>query len=97
MGAQLSLCVAGLCREARRVSGRDGGGAVLGPESFDRAAFPKVGPQGGRRPFPIAVMLRIYCLQQWYNLSDPGAEAVADRLEARGALLRGGTVVDDPD
>jgi IS5 family transposase len=19
-------------------------------------------------------MLRIYCLQQWYNLSDPGAE-----------------------
>jgi hypothetical protein len=40
----------------------------------DRAAFPKEGPQGGRRPFPIAVMLRIYCLQQWYNLSDPGAE-----------------------
>jgi hypothetical protein len=24
--------------------------------------------------FPIAVMLRIYCLQQWYQLSDPGAE-----------------------
>src|SRR3981081_4694719 len=36
--------------------------------------YPKEGPQGGRRPFPIAVMLRIYCLQQWYNLSDPGAE-----------------------
>ena len=88
----------------------------------------------------IAVMLRIYCLQQWYNLSDPGAEealydiqsmrafcdlelgrdpipdettilnfrhlleaheltktvfeAVAEHLEARGALLRGGTIVD---
>jgi Transposase domain (DUF772) len=36
--------------------------------------YPKTGPQGGRRPFPLVVMLRIYCLQQWYNLSDPGAE-----------------------
>ena len=36
--------------------------------------YPKVGPQGGRRPFPLPAMLRIYCLQQWYNLSDPGAE-----------------------
>jgi hypothetical protein len=35
--------------------------------------YPKEGPQGGRRPFPIAVMLRIYCLQQWYNLSDDRA------------------------
>src|ERR1700704_6657067 len=88
----------------------------------------------------VIVMLRIYCLQQWYNLSDPGAEealydiqsmrafcnlelgrdpipdettilnfrhlleaheltktvfeAVAEYLEARGALLRGGTIVD---
>ena len=36
--------------------------------------YPKNGPKGGRRPFPLGVMLRIYCLQQWYNLSDPGAE-----------------------
>jgi transposase, IS5 family len=36
--------------------------------------YPKLGPQGGRRPFPLSTMLRIYCLQQWYNLSDPGAE-----------------------
>ena len=102
--------------------------------------YPKAGPNGGRRPFPLAVMLRIYCLQQWYNLSDPGAEevlydicsmrafaglelgrdaipdettilnfrhllerhdltkavfaAVSELLEARGALLRGGTIVD---
>src|SRR6195952_5241142 len=108
--------------------------AVIAPH------YPKEGPQGGRRAFPIAVMLRIYCLQQWYNLSDPGAEealydiqsmrgfcrldlgrdaipdettilnfrhllethaltksvfeAVTDHLEARGALLRGGTIVD---
>ena len=42
--------------------------AVIAPH------YPQPGPQGGRRAFPIAVMLRIYCLQQWYNLSDPGAE-----------------------
>ena len=99
-----------------------------------------MGSKGGRRPFPLAVMLRVYCLQQWYNLSDPGAEealydihsmrafcglelgrdaipdettilnfrhllewhdltkavfaAAAEHLEARGALLRGGTIVD---
>ncbi len=102
--------------------------------------YPKIGPQGGRRPFPLATMLRIYCLQQWYTLSDPGAEealydiqsmrafagldlgrhaipdettilnfrhllerhgltkaifaAVAEHLEAKGELLRGGTIVD---
>ena len=43
-------------------------------ESLIEPHYPKVGPQGGRRPFPIVVMLRIYCLQHWYNLSDPGAE-----------------------
>ena len=36
--------------------------------------YPKMGPHGGRRPFPLLTMLRIYCLQQWYSLSDPGAE-----------------------
>jgi IS5 family transposase len=36
--------------------------------------YPTMGPKGGRRPFPLPSMLRIYCLQQWYNLSDPGAE-----------------------
>ena len=102
--------------------------------------YPKMGPQGGRRAFPLSAMLRIYCLQQWYNLSDPGAEealydiqsmrafaglelgrdAIPDEttilnfrhllekhdltkaifegvkvhLEQRGALLRGGTIVD---
>jgi IS5 family transposase len=109
-------------------------------EAIIEPHYPKVGPQGGRRPFPIGVMLRIYCLQQWYALSDPGAEealydiqsmrafchlelgrdpipdettilnfrhlleahaltkavfeAVAEHLQARGALLRGGTIVD---
>jgi transposase, IS5 family len=109
-------------------------------EALIEPHYPKAGSNGGRRAFPIAVMLRIYCLQQWYNLSDPGAEealydiqsmrafchlelgrdsipdettilnfrhllethaltkavfeAVADDLETRGVLLRGGTIVD---
>ena len=111
-----------------------------GLEALIEPHYPKASPKGGRRPFPVGVMLRIYCLQQWYNLSDPGAEealydiqsmrafcnlelgrdsipdettilnfrhlleaheltktvfeAVAEHLEARGALLRGGTIVD---
>lgn len=33
------------------------------------------GPKGGsRKPYPLKVMLRIHCLQQWYNLSDPAME-----------------------
>lgn len=34
--------------------------------------YPK--PGNGRRPYPLASMLRIYCLQQWYSLSDPAME-----------------------
>ncbi len=34
--------------------------------------YPKAG--NGRHPYPLSTMVRIYCLQQWYNLSDPGAE-----------------------
>ena len=35
----------------------------------------------GRKPKSIELMLRINCLQQWYGLSDPGAEdAIKDRL-----------------
>ena len=34
--------------------------------------YPKAGK--GRHPFPLLTMLRIYCMQQWYNLSDPGME-----------------------
>ena len=34
--------------------------------------YPK--PGQGRRPIPALVMLRIYFMQQWYGLSDPGME-----------------------
>lgn len=36
--------------------------------------YPKKGSKGGRPAIPLGVMLRIYCLQQWYALSDPMAE-----------------------
>lgn len=31
-------------------------------------------PKGGSKPYPLETMLRIYFVQQWYNLSDVGAE-----------------------
>src|SRR3989338_4615380 len=34
--------------------------------------YPKAG--GGRQPMPLPTMLRIYFLQQWFNLYDPAAE-----------------------
>ena len=34
--------------------------------------YPKAG--NGRAPMPLQTMLRIYFLQQWFNLSDPAAE-----------------------
>ena len=30
--------------------------------------YPKAG--NGRRPYPLETMLRIHCMQHWYNLSD---------------------------
>ena len=65
--------------------------AVIAPH------YPKEGPQGGRRAFPIAVMLRIYCLQQWYNLSDPAAEeALYDiRRCASSAILNTDAIIPD--
>ncbi len=34
--------------------------------------YPKGG--SGRPPMPLQRMLRVYCMQQWFNLSDPQAE-----------------------
>ena len=55
-------------------------------EALIEPHYPKLGPQGGRRPFPLAVMLRIYCLQQWYNLSDPGAEEALYDIQSMRAF-----------
>ena len=46
--------------------------------------YPKGSPAGGRPPLPLERMFRIYCLQQWYNLSDPAAEdALYDSIMMR--------------
>jgi transposase, IS5 family len=40
--------------------------------------------EGGRPPIPLERMLRIYFLQQWFNLSDPGVEeALYDSVSMR--------------
>src|SRR5258708_39527902 len=58
--------------------------AVL--EGLIEPHYPKLGPQGGRRPFPLSTMLRIYCLQQWYSLSDPGAEEARYDIQSMRAF-----------
>lgn len=41
-------------------------------EALIEPHYPKPGKD--RHPFSLSVLLRIYFLQQWYGLSDPGAE-----------------------
>ena len=41
-------------------------------EALIEPHYPKAGK--GRQPVGLGVMLRIYFLQHWFNLSDPGAE-----------------------
>ena len=51
------------------------GGLILWQrlEELIRPVYPKACK--GRRPYLLAVMLRIHCVQLFYNLSDPGMEA----------------------
>jgi len=41
-------------------------------EALVEPYYPKAG--NGRRPVGLAIMLRTYFMQQWFNLSDPGVE-----------------------
>ena len=45
-----------------------------------RPHYPKAGK--GRRPYPLLVMLRIHCVQLFYNLSDPGMEDLLYEAES---------------
>ncbi len=47
-------------------------------------------PQGarGRQPLPMATMLRVYFLQQWFNLSDPHAEEMLYDSESMRRFAR---------
>ena len=58
---------------ARAVPGRDGcGDSVVAAGRLIEPHYPKAGQ--GRQPLGLEKMLRIYFLQQWFNLSDPQAE-----------------------
>jgi hypothetical protein len=58
-------------------------GALIEPN------YSKASPKGGRRPFPVGSMLRIYCLQQWDHLSDPGAEEALSRCAPQRRAING--------
>ena len=45
-----------------------------------RPVYPKAGK--GRRPYPLPVMLRIHCVQLFYNLSNPGMEDLLYEAES---------------
>ena len=62
-------------------------------EALIEPHYPKMGPQGGGGRFPLAVMLRIYCLQQWYNLSDPGAEEALYDIQSMRAFAASSSAV----
>jgi transposase, IS5 family len=36
--------------------------------------YPRTSSKGGRPAYPLATMLRVHLMQQWYDLSDPGME-----------------------
>lgn len=44
--------------------------------------YAKVGSSGGRPPYPLPVMLRVHCLQLFYNLSDPAMEDALYEIES---------------
>ena len=48
--------------------------------------YPKAG--GGRRPMPLERMLRVYFMQQWFNLSDPQAEDALYDIEPMRRFAR---------
>ena len=45
-----------------------------------RPFYPMAGR--GRRPYPLEVMLRVHCVQLFYNLSDPGMEDLLYEAES---------------
>jgi IS5 family transposase len=45
-----------------------------------RRHYPKAGR--GRRPYPLSVMLRIHCVQLFYNMSDPAMEDMLYEIES---------------
>ena len=52
-------------------------------ERLERRVEPFYAKAGrGRRPYPLSVMLRVHCVQLFYNLSDPGMEDLLYEVES---------------
>ena len=49
-------------------------------EKHIRPVYPTIG--NGRRPYPLSVMLRVHCMQLFYNLSDPAMEDALYEIES---------------
>lgn len=58
--------------------------------------YPKTG-RPGRQPYPLATMLRIHFLQQWYALSDPGMEEALYDTPVMRRFAQLGGLADIPD
>ncbi len=58
--------------------------------------YPKLG-RPGRQPYPVATMLRIHFLQQWYALSDPGMEEALYEMPVMRRFARLGGLENIPD
>src|ERR1700704_6565856 len=55
-------------------------------EALIEPHYPKLGSAAGGGPLPLSTILHIYCLQQWYNLSDPGAEEALYDIQSMRAF-----------
>ena len=49
-------------------------------EARIRPFYPKAGR--GRRPYPLSVMLRVHCVQLFYDMSDPGIKDLLYEVES---------------
>ena len=49
-------------------------------EARIRPFYPRAGR--GRRPYPLSVMLRVHCVQLFYDMSDPGMEDMLYEVES---------------
>ena len=55
--------------------------------ALNNPIYPKTRKKGGRPPCPLATMLRIHLLQQWYSRGDPAMEEALIEVPTMGRFL----------
>ena len=69
--------------DAGAVSETDGSADTVGEAAgADQAVLPSAGK--GRVPYPLEWMLRVHCVQLFYNVGDPGMEGMLHEIESVG-------------